>query len=270
MVGLRAAVAPNKGKLQGTAARGPFDAITERVAAPERVTFRPDTVGGVPGYWCIPEGAMDGASLLHLHGGWFTWGSAKAFRHLVGHIASRAHVAGFVPDYRLAPEHPFPAGLDDARACYTALADNGEQRVVLTGDSAGGCMALLLAASVHPRPAAVAALSPVTDLALGGDSWTSRADADPYFTRVQVEGLVQAYLGGHDPSAPAVSPLHADPTDLPPTRIHVGEDESSSTTRVVLVSELEPPGSTSKSTCGREWRMASPPVSVGLWRPMLR
>ena len=83
--------------------------------------------------------------LLHLHGGWFTWGTAHAFRNLVGQIATRAGIEAFILDYRLAPEHPFPAGSDDARACYVDLAGSGGRSVGVTGDSAGGGLALLLA-----------------------------------------------------------------------------------------------------------------------------
>ena len=222
---LRATVAPNKGKLRGTAARGPFDAITRRVAAPEGVSFRPDVVGGVSGIWCTPTGTKSGTKLLHLHGGWFTWGTAEAFGNLVGQIASRVGIEAFVPDYRLAPEHPFPAALEDARSCYSELANTGDRRVVVTGDSAGGGLALLLATMVEPRPTAVVALSPVTDLTMSGVSWRSRADVDPYFNRSQVEELVQGYLAGHDPIDPRASPLYAELERHPATRIHVGEDE---------------------------------------------
>ena len=222
---LRAATASNKGKLQGTAARGPFDAITERVASPTGVDFRAGEVGGISGLWCTPGAARPGAVLLHLHGGWFTWGTAHAFRNLVGQIASRVGVEAFVPDYRLAPEHRFPAAVEDARACYAALTREGERRVVVTGDSAGGGLALLLATSAQPRPTAVVALSPVTDLAMTGASWKSRAEADPSFTRSQVEGLVRGYLGGHDPADPQASPLYGDLKGQQAVRIHVGQDE---------------------------------------------
>ena len=222
---LRATVAPNKGKLRGTAARGPFDAITRGVAAPEGVSFRPGVVGGVAGVWCTPTNTKPGTALLHLHGGWFTWGTAEAFGHLVGQIASRVGIEAFVPDYRLAPEHPFPAALEDARSCYSGLVGDGDQRVVVTGDSAGGGLALLLATMVEPRPAAVVALSPVTDLTMSGESWRSRADVDPYFTRSQVEELVQGYLAGHDPIDPQASPLYAELKRHPATQIHVGDDE---------------------------------------------
>ena len=103
-----------KGKMQGPAARGPFDAIMMRVAPPENLTYRRDTVGNVPGWWCKPDGARPDAAIVHLHGGWFNWGSAEAFCHLVGHIARSACAEAFVPDYRLAPEHPFPAAIEYA------------------------------------------------------------------------------------------------------------------------------------------------------------
>ena len=98
MAGMRAVVEPNKGKMQGVAGRGAYDAIMARVAEPEGVAYRQETIGGVPGWWCEPTGAGPGATILHLHGGWFNWGSAEAFRHLVGHIARGAGAAAFVPD----------------------------------------------------------------------------------------------------------------------------------------------------------------------------
>jgi monoterpene epsilon-lactone hydrolase len=232
MTAMRAIVEPNKGHLQGTSARGPFDAIMSRVVAPVGVSFAPDTVGRVSGWWCRPEGARRGQAILHLHGGWFNWGSARAFRNLVGHIAARAGVEAFVPDYRLAPEHLFPAATEDVRACYLELIERGFSRVATTGDSAGGNLALGLLhfaaaqrASGGAVPVAAVALSPVTDLALTGASWETRAAADPYFVRSQVAELVRSYLGGHDPADPLASPLYGKFAGLPPIRVHVGDDE---------------------------------------------
>ncbi len=90
MSAMRAMVAPLKGKLQGIAAREPFDGIMESVSPPEGVTFQRDTVGGISGLWCKPGDTRSGGAILHLHGGWFNWGSAQAYRNLVGHIAARA------------------------------------------------------------------------------------------------------------------------------------------------------------------------------------
>jgi len=223
---------PMKGKLRGVAARAQFDSMMGQVVgAPEGVTFRQDTVGGISGWWCEPAEARAGAVILHAHGGWFTWGSGEVFRHFIGHIARSAHAKAFVPDYRLAPEHPFPAALNDLHDCYAGLVETGARSIALTGDSAGGNLALLLLArlaapsNVNDCSVAAVALSPVTDLALTGSSWQSRASADPYFVRDQIEELINGYLAGHNPNDPMTSPLHGDLAGLPPIRVHVGDAE---------------------------------------------
>jgi monoterpene epsilon-lactone hydrolase len=232
MAAMRAIVEPNKGKLQGIAARVPFDAIMEHVSAPVGVVYEADRIGGVSGWWCRPENARPGHAIIHIHGGWFNWGSAQAFRHLAGHIAVSAGVAAFVPDYRLAPEHPFPAAAEDVRACYFGLTERGFSKIAITGDSVGGNLALELLvylatnrASGSEALVAGVALSPVTDLALSGDSWSTRAVADPYFTQPQAAELVRSYLDGHSPEDPFASPLYADLKDLAPIRVHAGNDE---------------------------------------------
>ena len=229
---LRASVAAFKGKLSGTAARGPFDDVMERVAAPADVTFAADTVGGISGLWAKPARSQEGAAILHAHGGWFNFGTARAYRNLVGHIASYAGADAFIPDYRLAPEHPFPAAVTDVEACYRGLPDQGIDRIAVTGDSAGGNLALVLLAIASAQhrngdivPVGAVAISPVTDLALTGESFETRAEADPYFTRSQAAGLVAAYLGETDPKNPLASPLYGDLSGLPPIRVHVGDDE---------------------------------------------
>ncbi len=133
---MRAMVSSSKGVRQGIEARGQFDAFMESVLPRDDVTFEADTLGGVPGLWVHPVDWRSSDAIVHLHGGWFNFGSAKAYRHLVGHIAARAGTRAFIPDYRLAPEHPFPAATDDVRACYRALAASGVHRIALTGDSA--------------------------------------------------------------------------------------------------------------------------------------
>src|ERR1700722_11336280 len=135
MVAMRAIVEPNKGKLQGITARVPFDAIMERVAAPVGVVYEADRVGGVSGWWCLPEAARPGQAVMYIHGGWFNWGSAQAFRHLARHIAVSAGGGVFVPDYPLAAEHPFPAAVEDVRACYLGLTERGFSKIAITGDS---------------------------------------------------------------------------------------------------------------------------------------
>jgi acetyl esterase/lipase len=221
-----------KGKLEGVAARGPFNGIMEHVATPDGVSFEADTVGGISGWWAKPARARKGAAILHLHGGWFNWGTASAFRNFVGHIAIAAGADTFIPDYRLAPEHPFPAAVKDAEACYRGLADRGTKKIALTGDSAGGNLALVLlsiaaaqAGSARIAPEGAVVLSPVTDLALTGESFETRAEADPYFVRSQAAGLVRSYLGESDPKNRLASPLYGDLAGLHPVRVHVGDDE---------------------------------------------
>src|SRR2546430_6847137 len=201
---LRASVAAFKGKLAGTAARGPFDAIMEQVAAPTDVTFEADTVGGIAGLWAKPARPRKGAAIIHLHGGWFNLGTARAYRNFVGHLAASAGADAFVPDYRLAPEHPFPAAVTDVEACYRGLVDKQINKIAVTGDSAGGDLALvLLSIACAPAykggraPVGAVAISPVTDLALTGESFQTRAEADPYFTKSQVAGLVASRSEQH-------------------------------------------------------------------------
>lgn len=232
MAEMRAIAEPNKGRLQGTAARVPFEAIMDRVPVPEGVTFEADTVGGIPGWWCRPLSAQPGVVILHIHGGWFNWGSAKGFRKLVGHVALHAGAVAFVPDYRLAPEHPFPAAAQDVRTSYVGLVELGYKKIAVTGDSAGGNLALGLLISLRAShsddlvdPIAGVALSPVTDLSLSGASWMTRSAADPYFTQPQAAELVRSYLNGADPGNPSASPLHADLAGLPPILVQVGDDE---------------------------------------------
>jgi monoterpene epsilon-lactone hydrolase len=229
---LRLLVAPLKGKFEGTAGRGLFNDVMERVAVPEGVTFEVATVGGIAGWWAKPARAQKGAAIIHVHGGWFTLGTAKAYRNFVGHIALSVGADAFIPDYRLAPEHPFPAAVRDLEACYRGLIDHGITKVALTGDSAGGDLALVLLSTASTQasrgpvaPVGAVVFSPITDLALTGESFDTRAEADLYFTKRQAAGLVRSYLGATDPKNPLASPLYADLTGLPPIRIHVGDDE---------------------------------------------
>jgi len=229
---IRSATSAQKGAPWRIEARKFYDALLEGVSPRDDVTFESDTVGGVAGVWVRPASSRSDEAILHVHGGWFVSGSATAYRHLVGHIAARAGASAFVPDYRLAPEHPFPAAVDDVLATYRGMDDSGIRRIAVTGDSAGGNLALVLASSVAAKavPAkatlvAVAAFSPVTDLTLSGATYETRADADPYFTKQQVAALVQSYLGNADPNDPLASPLQGRFSGLPPIRIHVGNDE---------------------------------------------
>ena len=232
IIPMRTAARTQKGALWRIEARKFFDALMQSVSPRDDVTFESATVGDVPGLWVHPASSRSDEAILHVHGGWFVAGSATAYRHLVGHIAARAGARAFVPDYRLAPEHPFPAAVDDVLATYRGMDDSGIRRIAFTGDSAGGNLALVLASRVAAKavPArailvGATAMSPVTDLTLSGATYETRADADPYFTRQQVAELVHSYLGSADANDPLASPLQARFSGLPPIRIHVGDDE---------------------------------------------
>jgi epsilon-lactone hydrolase len=226
---LRPFLAPHKGESGDIASsRAAFDAIMQRVPAAQNIEYATDTIGGVPGIWCRPPNPTN-RTVLHLHGGWFVSGTADAYRNFVGQIAARTNAAAFVPEYRLAPEHPFPGAVDDVQAVYKGLIERGLRELVIVGDSAGGSLALELLARILRDPSAVQAkgavlLSPVTDLSLAAVSWESRDAADLLFTNAQVSRLVDMYVGGANPSLP-FSSLTSDLTGFPPMLIHVGDDE---------------------------------------------
>ena len=229
---MRQAASAHKGERLGAAARPMFDAMLAATPAAADVRVQAATVGGIAGFWCRPENAKPGARVLFLHGGGYVLGSAHAFTPLAGQLAARAGADTFVPNYRLAPEHPFPAAIDDALAAYRGLVAQRAERIVLAGDSAGGGLALsllsILAADESketPPPRGAAVLSPWTDLALTGASLTTRAEADPIFTRDVLRSFADAYLSGHDAADPKASPLYARLGGLPPIRIDVGDDE---------------------------------------------
>jgi len=233
MLAMRAVIAVQPAVDFGPGGRAAFDALMQRTPAAAGVAYEAATMGGVPGWWCRPADVAADAAILYLHGGAYVVGSAHAYRHFVGHIAARAKAPAFVADYGLAPERPFPAAVDDADAAYRGLAAAGFSRIAIVGDSAGGGLALGLAARMAQVardravscPAAVAVMSPWTDLALTGDSIVARAKRDPLLTRETLESARHLYLGQMDSKDPRVSPLYDDLSSLPPVLIHVGEDE---------------------------------------------
>ncbi|QIJ76769.1 alpha/beta hydrolase fold domain-containing protein [Methylobacterium sp. NI91] len=198
-----------------------------RFPAPVGVAFTAGTVGGVPGEWAQAEGARDGRpTLLYLHGGGFIACSAQVYRPVTGHFA-RAGFRVFTPDYRLAPEHPFPAAVEDCAAVWAALAPAGP--AVVAGDSAGGTLALTTIIEARrlglTPPAAAALFSPATDLIGRSASFRTNGRRDAMFRPESLMRLVPAYLAGADPADPRASPIEADFSGFPPLLIHVGARE---------------------------------------------
>jgi acetyl esterase/lipase/quercetin dioxygenase-like cupin family protein len=230
---MRVEVAPFKGKLTGPEARGPFDAIMEHTPDAAGVRYDKRVIGGVSGIWCQPTTARADAAILYLHGGAYVLGSANAYRHFAGQIAARTNTAVFVADYRLAPEHAFPAAVEDAHAAYRGLVEQGAKDVAIIGDSCGGGLSLVLLSVVQAEaragrgraaPAAVV-MSPWTDMALTGTSFDERASADPMLTKEMLAITGASYLAGHDAHDPLASPLYGNLAGLPPIQLHVGTSE---------------------------------------------
>ena len=205
--------------------RASYDKLIELTPNAPDVAYEEAKVGGEPGWWCLPKDRDKSVAILYLHGGAYILGTAKAYRNLAGQVASHARVAAFVVDYRLAPEHIFPAAIDDSIAAFQGLSQDFAS-VAVVGDSAGGGLALALAESkLTKRPAAVVILSPMTDLALTGETITSNAQADFILNKYALAAAAGQYLGPNYVKDPRASPLYGDLTGLPPISIHIGKDE---------------------------------------------
>lgn len=199
--------------------------------APEGVTYEPVDVDGMKAEWITPDGPSE-RTLLYFHGGGYVLGSINTHRHTVALMALAAGARALLIDYRLAPEHPFPAAVEDATAAYRWLLAQGvaADTIVVAGDSAGGglCAAAILALrdQGQPLPAAGVYLSPWTDMESTGDSMTGKAGVDIMVQKEGLVGMAQTYLGGADPRDPLASPIYADLSGLPPFYIQVGGAET--------------------------------------------
>jgi monoterpene epsilon-lactone hydrolase len=198
---------------------------------PAGTVVEPVEANGVPAEWVTAAGVGDGRVLLYLHGGAYQIGSPVSLRHLVALLSGAARARALSLEYRLAPEHPFPAAVDDAVAAYRWLLGEGTDpaTIAVAGDSAGGGLALgtlvALRDAGEPMPAAAVLLSPWTDLALTGESLRTRAAVDIMLKPGSMHQTVAVYLAGEDPRHPYASPLYADLRGLPPLLIQVGDAE---------------------------------------------
>lgn len=207
----------------------------ERLAllpGPSDITTQPVTADGVTAEWVRALSADVDRAVLYLHGGGYVLGSIDTHRALAGRISRAAQARVLLVDYRLAPEHPFPAALDDSVAAYRWMLASGANpaRVALGGDSAGGGLAVatlvLIKDARLPMPAAGVCISPWVDLECVGDSMTTRAAVDPWIDREYLTRKAALYLAGKHPRTPLAAPLYADLTGLPPLLIQVGTAET--------------------------------------------
>ena len=213
------------------------------------VAFERVSAGGVDGEWIAPANAPEDKAILYFHGGGFRIGSVNSHRDLIAQIALTTGCRVLAINSRLAPEHRFPAALDDALAAYGWMLDRGlkSDNVAFAGDSAGGNLALASMLALRergiPLPVAAVLMSPWTDLAATGASYVTRADADPIHQRPMIMALAKNYLGGQgDPCDPLVSPLYADLRGLPPLLIQVGDRETVLDDSVMLAEKARAAG----------------------------
>jgi len=200
---------------------------------PSEVTYETTELGGVPGILVTPLTAEPGQVLVFLHGGGFALGSSASHRKLAGHVAKACGTHAFVADFRRAPEHPFPAQLDDATAVFDALVDGGTDPADITfvGDSAGASIAIATTLRMlrdgRRTPGLVVTVSPWLDMENTGETLVTNDATDFLITREGLQGNIDRYLsGGADPTHPLVNPLYADFAGFPPLYVTASDAES--------------------------------------------
>jgi phosphinothricin tripeptide acetyl hydrolase len=212
--------------------RETMDAMLTLMPPAEDMTFAPVDAGGVPAEWSSADVADSGRVVIYFHGGAYVMGSVATHRNLVAHIARRSGARVLNVDYRLGPEHPFPAAVEDAVAAYRFVLASGvpAAKIAIAGDSAGGgltaaCLVALRDAG-ETLPGAAVCISPWLDLSQSFGSWQSKADLDPMLEVEQIQTCADAYLDGADPKTPTASPVFADLQGLPPLLVQVGTAET--------------------------------------------
>lgn len=213
--------------------RSLFDEWHQPTVEPEGVTYREDTVGGVPGIWCLPNGADASQVMMFTHGGGFAVGSASSHRKLAAHVAKTLGVVSFVLDYRRAPEHPHPAQVEDGVSVFDALVASGiePKNITTIGDSAGGNLAIAIPLALRDQgkamPGQVIAFSPWLDMENKGKTLETNNDTDALITPALLEGMIAGVLGDQvDPTTPLANPLYADFTGYPRLYMNAGSVES--------------------------------------------
>jgi len=205
-------------------------------------------VNGVPAEWISAPESEDDRVVLYLHGGGYLFGSVRTHRVMLAHLARAAKARVLALDYRLAPEIPFPAPVEDSVSAYRWLLSQGiaPEKMAIGGDSAGGGLTIAaLVALRHvgePMPAAGVCISAWADMEATGQSYTTNAEADPSVSKERILNIAGVYMNGKDPRAPLASPIHADLTGLPPLLLQVGSIEVLLDDSTMLKSRAEEAG----------------------------
>jgi monoterpene epsilon-lactone hydrolase len=222
---------PTSKELNIEEGRANLEQMASLLPATPDVRREPLDAGGVPAEWITTPGAAEDRVILYLHGGGYWGGSIGTHWDLVSRLSRTAGARGLAIDYRLAPEHPFPAAVEDSTAAYRWLISTGVDpaRAAIVGDSAGGGLTVATLVALRdagePLPAAGVCLSPWVDLEGLGESMITKSDLDPMVRPEHLVDAANAYLGGAHPRTPLAAPLYADLTGLPPLLIQVGTAE---------------------------------------------
>ncbi|WP_428535699.1 alpha/beta hydrolase [Rhodopila sp.] len=236
------------------------DERSKAFVLPSDVTVQPVNANGVKAEWTSTPGADSSSVVLYLHGGGYVICSLQSHRHLIAEIGRAAGARTLGIDYRLAPEHPFPAPVEDSLAAYRFLLDSGikPNRIALAGDSAGGGLVVAAMLAIResglPMPGCGWCISPWVDMQALGASFVDRAETDPTVQKATIEMMAQWYLGGADPRHPHASPMYADLRGLPPLLIQVGAAETLLDDSIALA---------------RRAGVADVPVELQIWPEMI-
>ncbi|MGE0258896.1 MAG: alpha/beta hydrolase [Alphaproteobacteria bacterium] len=232
IVALRAKLAARPRSPDYRQRRLDLDARGREYGVPADVAVEPVSANGVRAEWTSTPGAADDAAILYLHGGGYVIGSLDSHRHVVAEAGREAGCWALALDYRLAPEHPFPAPVDDALAGYRYLLGRGIKpgRIAIAGDSAGGGLVVAAMVAIRdaglPQPGCGWCISPWVDMEAIGETMTSKADADPTVQQAGILDMARLYLNGADARSPLAAPLYADLSGLAPLLIQVGACET--------------------------------------------
>jgi epsilon-lactone hydrolase len=233
MAAMLASLAPPPGTLDPpwSERRVGMDAMGGTAPVPDGVTVTPLTLGGVLAEQITPAGADQTRTIFYLHGGGYCLGGMDSHRAMVAKMALGACATAFNVDYRLAPEHPFPAAVEDAVAAWRALLLIGRDptRTVIAGDSAGGGLAVACGVAARdadlPMPAGLHLISPWVNMQNASQGYLAKVDTDFLVTQSAIDDFKAAYLGQGDPKTPLASPVFANLAGMPPILIQVGSEE---------------------------------------------